>query len=704
MCLKNIQKDTSFWVEAHSIGSTNDTINTTLFGFNQSYGGMMFEVVPDTNLIVKDFITRLGGFGLENVRIYYKKGGFIGHEKDSSQWTSLGARNVLSLDSSLGIRLNLSLQVPLKKDSVYSFYISSNTWYTAGKYKFSNSHLSINSGSSMSGHFGNPKSSSTFNGSIIYGFEQLSCKSRRVKASTVVIPTSNITLGNDTFYCANARDTFTLHTPSGFESYRWNTGDTLHSIKVDTAGNYMVMVTDSNQCQLQSEITISEIAAPTSELRSDTSVCANEHVNVALDAGSGYSYKWSTGDTIQKITALKHGKIYLKLTGQYGCTTNDSVAIIELAVPNPDLGPDSIICSEKEFPIILNPGSGFRSYSWNDSSSNRTLTAKKGGSYSVTVENGMGCFNKDTVVLTKRSSPVFNLGPDISYCSDNGIEHVLFPNKFFRTYRWNDQSTDSFLLIKKAGTYWLEASNEYNCKARDSIQVFELPSPRVYLGNDTTYCASDEISLQLDAGSGFKTYTWENGWGFRNRTIESAGVYFVIVENFSGCKGIDSLVVKELPGPQVDLGKDILANPDLPLSVELDAGAGHKSYKWQDGSASQKITVTKSGTYHVTVTDSLNCTSSDTINVSFWDPLSVEQIQKDGLKVYPNPANRQITIWSANGLQSLNVIDARGVMVYEATNVTNKITLQTDSWSEGLYFIITYHQGIRSNAQIVIRH
>ncbi len=50
-------------------------------------------------------------------------------------------------------------------------------------------------------------------------------------------------------------------------------------------------------------------------------------------------------------------------------------------------------------------------------------------------------------------------------------------------------------------------------------------------------------------------------------------------------------------------------------SIELDAGPGFTSYLWSDSSTAQTFTVTVSGTYWVQVTNSANCTATDTVNI-----------------------------------------------------------------------------------------
>jgi uncharacterized protein (TIGR02145 family) len=52
-------------------------------------------------------------------------------------------------------------------------------------------------------------------------------------------------------------------------------------------------------------------------------------------------------------------------------------------------------------------------------------------------------------------------------------------------------------------------------------------------------------------------------------------------------------------------------------SVELDAGSGFANYLWNTGVTTQKIIVNESGLYHVSVTNNLNCTYTDSVLVSF---------------------------------------------------------------------------------------
>jgi gliding motility-associated-like protein len=81
-----------------------------------------------------------------------------------------------------------------------------------------------------------------------------------------------------------------------------------------------------------------------------------------------------------------------------------------------------------------------------------------------------------------------------------------------------------------------------------------------------------------------------------------------LTDQLSLCK---SIVI--VPVPTVDLGAD--RNICTGQSTILDAGAGFTTYLWSTGATKRTITVSTTGTYSVTVTQS-GCSASDSVNVS----------------------------------------------------------------------------------------
>ena len=146
-----------------------------------------------------------------------------------------------------------------------------------------------------------------------------------------------------------------------------------------------------------------------------------------------------------------------------------------------------------------------------------------------------------------------------------------------------------------------------------------LPPVAVNLGPDIVACAG----LLLNATTpGVISYVWNGDPSLNQPTlpVTVSGPYSVAVVNASGCTGADTIVVTVVPSPSVDLGPDTTACG----SLTLDAGNPGATYQWSvPGATGQTLTVTQSGTYAVTVTET-GCTDTDTIAVTVLDAPSVD--------------------------------------------------------------------------------
>ncbi|MEO5569908.1 MAG: gliding motility-associated C-terminal domain-containing protein [Bacteroidia bacterium] len=146
----------------------------------------------------------------------------------------------------------------------------------------------------------------------------------------------------------------------------------------------------------------------------------------------------------------------------------------------------------------------------------------------------------------------------------------------------------------------------------DSATVIIIPPPVVNLGNDTTICERDSVSL--DATNVNSTYLWSTGETTSSVYVKQDETYFVNVDN-GGCVVNDAFNLNVLTNPPINLGSDTVYcafNYDF---ITLDAGAG-VSYVWEPTSeASRKITVRSPGTYSVTVDYQNGCTKDTSVTI-----------------------------------------------------------------------------------------
>ena len=102
-----------------------------------------------------------------------------------------------------------------------------------------------------------------------------------------------------------------------FTSYLWSTGETTQTVRVNTAGDYSVNVTDGNGCQGNDQVTIDEQANLQPQISGNLTICTAE--TTTLDAGVFESHLWSTGETTQTISVDVPGEYSVTVTDLDGC-------------------------------------------------------------------------------------------------------------------------------------------------------------------------------------------------------------------------------------------------------------------------------------------------------------------------------------------------------------------------------------------------
>jgi hypothetical protein len=152
-------------------------------------------------------------------------------------------------------------------------------------------------------------------------------------------------------------------------------------------------------------------------------------------------------------------------------------------------------------------------------------------------------------------------------------------------------------------------------------QIYIQPGPIFSLGPDTTLFWGDSLllhSLPLQPA-----YLWQNGSTDSTFMVHAPGDYTVRVTGANGCITVDTIHVDFIPrcNASVQLGTDtMICNGS---SIVLDAGAGFSQYAWSDGTTTQSLLASQSGSYAVVALDSNLCAGLDTIEVSMPAVLSL---------------------------------------------------------------------------------
>jgi photosystem II stability/assembly factor-like uncharacterized protein len=138
---------------------------------------------------------------------------------------------------------------------------------------------------------------------------------------TELAPLTPPVISGNTGMCPNTNVTLTSSSSS---AYLWNTGATIQSITVSTAGTYSVTITDANTCTASSSITITNNPVPNITVQ-----C----ISWLTSSAAGNSYQWYqtgaaiSGATSQSYNATLDAYYKVKVTAN-GCSTfSDSIYI-----------------------------------------------------------------------------------------------------------------------------------------------------------------------------------------------------------------------------------------------------------------------------------------------------------------------------------------------------------------------------------------
>ena len=182
------------------------------------------------------------------------------------------------------------------------------------------------------------------------------------------------------------------------------------------------------------------------------------------DPGSGINN--TSGDTIpiHFFTGTGSYTVTLITYSPSGSdTTVNQVTITPLPIIN--LGNDTLICPGDL--LILNATTPNANYLWSDNSTNPTLNVSIPGTYWVQVSVN-NCSSTDTLIVIQDTLSNINLGNDMVLCEgETLLLNATTPNG---NYLWQDNSTNSTLIVNSQGNYWVEVTN--NCgTTSDTINI-----------------------------------------------------------------------------------------------------------------------------------------------------------------------------------------------------------------------------------------
>ena len=411
-----------------------------------------------------------------------------------------------------------------------------------------------------------------------------------------------VSLGNDTAICSDSTIVLEAGNPDAV-SWVWSDATATQTNSV-LAGDYSVIVTDTNGCEGFDTINITQIDLIDLGMGNDTSLCAGDSLILSFNQPLGSTHLWNTGSTADSIIVNSAATYSVLVTDSNGCPHQDTLILAIDTLPDIGLGNDTTICP---FTTLIIGAEGGTDWTWSTAATSQTVIAFSPGEYSVIVNDGNGCTNYDTINVSIASASSIIPNNDTTICFSDSL---LLNAGNATNWNWNTGETTQTIWATEADTFWVDITHASGCSFRDSIVIDKHPEFTIELGPDTSICSDADITL--NAGSA-ATWTWNTGETTQTINTATLGEYDVEAVNANGCIARDTITISIDTIPLIRLGNDTTICPDSSLTLTSTGGSG---WTWNTTETSQNITVNTGGTIWVDVTDGNGCTNSDSIIIS----------------------------------------------------------------------------------------
>ena len=342
--------------------------------------------------------------------------------------------------------------------------------------------------------------------------------------------------------------------------------------------------------------------------------------------------------------------------------------------------------------VLLSATPGYASYLWSNGMTTQDITVTVLGSYSVIATDAAGCASLASNVIDvnvhMQFLPVVTANGPTDICQGDNV--ILSAPAGYASYLWNNGQTSQSITVSTNGVFNVIVTDLSGCVSLPSADITVTvnpipPTPSISASGPLSFCAGNSVTLS--APSGFASYLWTNGETTQSIIVTTSGVYSVTVANLIGCPSMPSasVTVNVNPYPATPvitaMGPTTFCNGG---SVILSATAGFSSYLWSNGATTQNINVTASGSYTVTVTDAIGCSSQPSA------PVSVTVIQPPTPTIVANGP----TTFCTGGSVVLTAPTGYASYLWSNGETTQSINVTTS----GNYFVqVTDASGCTSN-------
>ncbi|MGY8987280.1 MAG: T9SS type A sorting domain-containing protein [Flavobacteriales bacterium] len=442
-------------------------------------------------------------------------------------------------------------------------------------------------------------------------------------------------------------------TPDGGVSpytYLWSNNDTTQDISTLSAGNYTVTITDANGCLFFDSATVNQPSNGLTLSLSSPSYngynipCFDDNTGSIIANSSGgigiLTYSWSNGDTTQNISNLSDGSYSVTMTDAVGCSLFDNITLNEPSEISSIYSTTNVLCngdSTGSATVVFSGGVtdyllSWTSYTYPLPNGLNTFVTPFGvpaGIYPYSVIDVNGCLHVDTITITEPND--IDVTPSTTNVSCHaGNDGTVTLNASGGTGTLVEDWGTANPIQLSEGTYNYTITDDNQCTYINSVTITEPLAISVSPTTTDVSCnGGNDGTSTLNASGG--TGTLVEDWGTVNSTQLSVGTYNYTITDDNQCTYINSVTITEPSEIIISIDSitdvSVYGGNDGSIYISSNGGVGNNTYNWNGpsgySSVNEDIIGIYSGNYIITVTDSTNCSTNDTVIINQPPSLSI---------------------------------------------------------------------------------
>lgn len=372
---------------------------------------------------------------------------------------------------------------------------------------------------------------------------------------------------------------------TGGYTYSWApSGGTAASASGLAAGSYTCTVTDANSCVKTQVVTITQPAAVSTTISSQTNVACNGGSNgaatISASGGTGsLTYAWTpSGGSAASASGLSAAVYTCTVTDANSCIKKQVVTITQPAAISTSVSSQTnVACNggtTGAATISASGGTGSLSYAWAPSGgSAASASGLSAGSYTCTVTDANTCAKTQVVTITQPPAISTSISSQTNVACNSGTNGAATISAGggtgSLTYAWAPSGGSAASASGlSAGSYTCTVTDANSCTKTQVVTITQPPAISTSISSQTNVTCNGgtngAATISASGGASGFTYSWSpSGGTAASISGRTAGTYVCTVTDANACTKTQSVTITQPAVVTISLG----ASPSVSLGT-----------------------------------------------------------------------------------------------------------------------------------------